>query len=56
MRISASSKGGPRRRRLSILWGSKRENIGEYERGGGWGGNLNKGGGGGGGYNDEYKS
>ena len=38
MSISVSSKGGPRRRRISIFRGSKRENIGEEEMGGGGGG------------------
>ena len=33
-RISTSSKGGPRRRRISIFRESERENIGEEERGG----------------------
>ena len=35
MTISDYSKDGPRRRRLSTLWGNKREKRGKYERGGG---------------------
>ena len=56
MRISASSKGRPRRRRLSIFQGNNRENRGKEERRGGGGGNSKKGGGGGGGDNDDYNS
>ena len=53
MRISASSKVGPRSRRLSIFRGNERESRAKEERWG-WGGKLTKGGVGGGRDNDDY--
>ena len=55
-RISASKKDGPRKKRLFIFWGNKRDNRGEEEGGGGRGGGYNpeKGVGGGGGDNNDY--
>ena len=52
MRISASSKGRPRRRRLSIFQGNERGTRGEEEMEGG--GNSTKWGGGGWGDNNDY--